>query len=115
MVDALADKRLESEMEGLEKFYQSVRVRASEVTSASGKQQVVKELYERFFRKAFKKQAEALGIVYTPVDIVDFILRGADELSKKHFARGLTDEGVHVLEAFNPTWIQNGGTVELAA
>lgn len=103
MVDALADKRLESETEGLEKFYESVRVRASEVTSASGKQQVVKELYERFFRKAFKKQAEALGIVYTPVEIVDFILRGADDLLKKHFGRGLTDEGVHVLDPFTGT------------
>ncbi|RAV32661.1 DEAD/DEAH box helicase [Corynebacterium heidelbergense] len=103
MVDALADKRLESETEGLEKFYESVRVRASGVTSASGKQQVVKELYERFFRKAFKKQAEALGIVYTPVDIVDFILRGADDLLKKHFSRGLTDEGVHVLDPFTGT------------
>lgn len=103
MVDALADKRLESETEGLEKFYESVRVRASEVTSASGKQQVVKELYERFFRKAFKKQSEALGIVYTPVEIVDFILRGADELLHKHFGRGLTDEGVHVLDPFTGT------------
>ncbi|HJF13162.1 DEAD/DEAH box helicase [Corynebacterium falsenii] len=103
MVDALADKRLESETEGLEKFYESVRVRASEVTSASGKQQVVKELYERFFRKAFKKQAEALGIVYTPVEIVDFILRSADDLLKKHFGRGLTDEGVHVLDPFTGT------------
>lgn len=103
MVDALADKRLESETEGLEKFYESVRVRASEVTSASGKQQVVKELYERFFRKAFKKQAEALGIVYTPVEIVDFILRSADDLLKKHFGRGVTDEGVHVLDPFTGT------------
>ncbi|WP_462398583.1 DEAD/DEAH box helicase [Corynebacterium falsenii] len=103
MVEALADKRLESETEGLEKFYESVRVRASEVTSASGKQQVVKELYERFFRKAFKKQAEALGIVYTPVEIVDFILRSADDLLKKHFGRGLTDEGVHVLDPFTGT------------
>ena len=68
-------------------------MRASEVTSASGKQQVIKELYERFFRKAFKKQAEALGIVYTPVEIVDFILRAADEVSQKHFGRGLSDEG----------------------
>ncbi|AZA14354.1 DEAD/DEAH box helicase [Corynebacterium choanae] len=103
MVDALADKRLESETESLEKFYQSVRVRASEVSSAAGKQQVVKELYERFFRKAFKKQSEALGIVYTPVEIVDFILRGADQLSRQHFGRGLTDEGVHVLDPFTGT------------
>ncbi|MBV7295420.1 DEAD/DEAH box helicase [Corynebacterium sp. TAE3-ERU12] len=103
MVDALADKQLETETEGLEKFYKSVRVRASGVTSASGKQQVVKDLYERFFRKAFKKQADALGIVYTPVEIVDFIIRAADDLMQEHFGRGLTDEGVHILDPFTGT------------
>lgn len=103
MVDALSDAKLESETDSLQKFYESVRVRASEVTSASGKQQVIKELYERFFRKAFKKQSEALGIVYTPVEIVDFILRAADDVSKKHFGRGLSDEGVCILDPFAGT------------
>ena len=103
MVGVLADVNLESETEGLEKFYDSVRVRASEVTSASGKQQVIKDLYERFFRKAFKKQSEALGIVYTPVEIVDFILRAADDVSKKHFGRGLTGEGTCILDPFAGT------------
>nr|VDG64679.1 restriction-modification system LlaBIII [Streptococcus thermophilus] len=61
---------------------------------------MIKELYERFFRKAFKKQSEALGIVYTPVEIVDFILRAADDVSRKHFGKGLTDEGVTILDPF---------------
>ena len=87
----------------MEKFYASVRVRASEVTSASGKQQVIKELYERFFQKAFKRDADKLGIVYTPVEIVDFILRAANDVSKKHFGRGLTDESVHILDPFTGT------------
>ena len=103
MVNALSEANLDTETESLEKFYESVRVRASEVTSASGKQQVIKELYERFFRKAFKKQAEALGIVYTPVEIVDFILRAADEVSQKHFGRGLSEEGVSILDPFAGT------------
>ncbi|MCQ9309962.1 hypothetical protein NQ009_12655, partial [Staphylococcus hyicus] len=103
MVDALADKNLEAETESLEKFYASVRVRASEVTSASGKQQVIKELYERFFRKAFKKQSEALGIVYTPIEIVDLILRAANDVSIKHFGKGLSDEGVCILDPFAGT------------
>lgn len=103
MTDALQDAHLDSETESLEKFYESVHVRASEVTSASGKQQVIKDLYERFFRKAFKKQAEALGIVYTPVEIVDFILRAADEVSHKHFGKGLSDEGVSILDPFAGT------------
>ena len=103
MVKALTKANLDTETESLEKFYESVRVRASEVNSASGKQQVIKELYERFFRKAFKKQSEALGIVYTPVEIVDFILRAADDVSKKHFGKGLTDEGVCILDPFAGT------------
>lgn len=103
MVDALSDAKLESEAESLTKFYESVRIRASEVSSASGKQQVIKDLYERFFRKAFKKQSEALGIVYTPVEIVDFILRSADQISRWHFGKGLTDEGVHILDPFTGT------------
>ncbi|MCQ9677929.1 DEAD/DEAH box helicase [Corynebacterium sp. BF-R-2] len=103
MVKALSKANLDTETESLEKFYESVRVRASEVNSASGKQQVIKELYERFFRKAFKKQSEALGIVYTPVEIVDFILRAADDVSKKHFSKGLTDEGVCILDPFAGT------------
>ena len=103
MVGALSEANLDTETESLEKFYESVRVRASEVKSASGKQQVIKELYERFFQKAFKKQAESLGIVYTPVEIVDFILRAADDVSKKHFGKGLSDEGVCILDPFAGT------------
>ncbi|MCQ9335679.1 DEAD/DEAH box helicase [Corynebacterium phoceense] len=103
MVDALADAKLESETSNLNDFYDSVRSRASDVSSASGKQQVIKDLYERFFRKAFKKQSEALGIVYTPVEIVDFILRSADQISRWHFGKGLTDEGVHILDPFTGT------------
>lgn len=103
MIDAMANNHLDAETEKLDKFYESVRLRAAAVTSASGKQQVIKELYERFFRKAFRKQAEALGIVYTPVEIVDFILRAANDASLEHFGRGLTDEGVTILDPFAGT------------
>lgn len=103
MIDALNDSKLEAETEGLEKFYRSVRVRASEVTSAAGKQEVVKDLYERFFKKAFSKQAEALGIVYTPVELVDFILRAADEAMQLHLGKSLSDEGVHIQDPFTGT------------
>lgn len=103
MVAALSDARLESETDTLQKFYDSVRTRAAAVTSASGKQQVIKDLYERFFRKAFPKEAKKMGIVYTPVEIVDFILRAADEVSRAHFGRGLTDEGTCILDPFAGT------------
>ncbi|MFP7365382.1 DEAD/DEAH box helicase [Corynebacterium callunae] len=103
MADALNDSQLSAETEKLDKFYDSVRIRAAEVNSAAGKQTVIKDLYERFFKKAFKKQSEALGIVYTPVEIVDFILRAADDISKKYFGRGLSDEDVHILDPFTGT------------
>ena len=103
MVDALSDHNVESETESLADFYQSVQRRAEAVNSASGKQQVVKDLYETFFRTAFKKQSEALGIVYTPVEIVDFILRAANDAMWKHFGRTLSDENVHILDPFTGT------------
>lgn len=115
MVEALSDKKLESETASLGKLYDSVRVRASEVTSAAGKQQVIRELYERFFQQAFRKQTEALGIVYIPVEIVDYILRAADYVSRKHFGRGLTDKYTHVLETFMPQRIQMRASLALAA
>ncbi|MBP1054546.1 DEAD/DEAH box helicase [Rhodococcus qingshengii] len=103
MVDTLDDSGLEAETAGLDEFYASVRVRATEVTSAEGKQKVIAELYERFFKIGFKKQSDALGIVYTPVEIVDFILRATDAALRDSFGRGLTDEGVHVLDPFTGT------------
>ncbi|WP_445168250.1 DEAD/DEAH box helicase [Mycolicibacterium sp. Dal123E01] len=103
MVDTLDDSGLEAETAKLEGFYNSVRRRAAEVTSAAGKQEVIAELYEKFFRIGFKKQSEALGIVYTPVEVVDFILRAADDALRAHFGNGLTGEGVHVLDGFTGT------------
>ncbi|MEV8221573.1 DEAD/DEAH box helicase [Dietzia maris] len=103
MVDQLSGANLDAETAKLDSFYDSVRVRASEVTSAEGKQQVIAELYERFFKLGFAKQADALGIVYTPVEIVDFILRATDQALRDTFDRGLTDQDVHVLDGFTGT------------
>lgn len=103
MVDALEGHGLDAETNKLEGFYKSVRVRASGVTSAEGKQQVITELYERFFKLAFPAQADALGIVYTPVEIVDFILRSADDLLRTEFGQTLSAPGVHILDPFTGT------------
>jgi len=103
MVTTLGEAGLEAETESLEAFYTSVRTRASEVTTAEGKQQVIADLYEKFFKLGFKKDADALGIVYTPTEIVDFINRAADDISKEVFGRGLTDENVHILDPFTGT------------
>ncbi len=103
MVDALDGSGLEAETQKLAKFYDSVRLRAEQVVSAEGKQHLIADLYEKFFRTAFKKQSDALGIVYTPTEVVDFILRAADYACREHLGRGLTDEGVHILDGFTGT------------
>lgn len=103
MADALDGSGLEAETKRLAKFYDSVRLRAEQVVGAQGKQHLIADLYQKFFQTAFKKQSDALGIVYTPVELVDFILRAADHAAREHLGRGLTDEGVHILDGFTGT------------
>lgn len=103
MLDVLEGQGLEAETEHLERFYQSVRTRAAAVTDTAGRQTVIHDLYEKFFKNAFPKQAESLGVVYTPVEVVDFMIRAADHLSRQHFGQGLTDEGVTILDPFTGT------------
>ena len=103
MLRMLDGSDLEAETEELEGFYESVRERCTGIDNAVGKQRVITELYERFFSLAFSKTAKSLGIVYTPVEIVDFILRSVDRLARTHLGRGITDKGVHVLDPFTGT------------
>lgn len=103
MLDALDEHRLDDENHSLEKFYDSVRMKVTGVDNAEGRQQLIVKLYDTFFATAFKKTVDKLGIVYTPTEIVDFILRSADDVLRHHFGQGLTDEGVHVLDGFTGT------------
>ena len=91
---------LENETRDLKGFYESVRMRARGIDNSEGRQRVLLELYEKFFANALKKDAERLGIVYTPVEVVDFILHSADGVLRQEFGRSLSDEGVHVLDPF---------------
>jgi predicted helicase len=75
------------------------RQRRHSTTTVQGFEHLIAELYEKFFQTAFKKQSEALGIVYTPVEVVDFILRAPDHAARTHLGKALTDEGVHILDA----------------
>jgi predicted helicase len=103
MVDILEKYNLDSEVANLESFYRSVRIRAEGITNAEGKQKIVTELYEKFFKLAFPRTAESLGIVYTPVEVVDFIIRAVDDVLAKDFGASISDEGVHVLDPFTGT------------
>ncbi len=96
---------LENETRDLERFYESVRFRAMGLDNSAARQRLLMELYEKFFATAMKKEADRLGIVYTPVEIVDFILHSADHVLRKEFDRTLSDAGVHVLDPFTGTGI----------
>ena len=91
---------LEDETRDLEGFYESVQMRARGIDNSEGRQRILLELYEKFFAAALKKETERLGIVYTPVEVVDFILHSADYVLRQEFCRSLSDEGVHVLDPF---------------
>ncbi|HCQ20035.1 MAG: damage-inducible protein [Aphanizomenon flos-aquae LD13] len=103
MLDVLEGQSLQKEVKTLEKFYESVRKKASGIDNAEGKQRIIIELYDKFFRAAFPRLVERLGIVYTPVEVVDFIIKSADFALKQEFGVGLSDEGVHILDPFTGT------------
>ena len=96
---------LENEIRDLERFYASVRFRARGLDNSDARQRVLMELYEKFFSTAMKKDADRLGIVYTPTEIVDFILNSADHVLRQEFGRSLSDEDVHILDPFTGTGI----------
>ena len=100
VLDKLDAYGFKNELKDLEKFYQGISRRLEGIDNSRGRQTVIKELYENFIKTAFPKTAEKLGVAYTPVEIVDFILRSADEILKQEFNKGLTDEGVHIIDPF---------------
>ena len=98
-----AEFGLESETRDLDAFYESVQMRAQGIDNSEGRQQVLSELYENFFVTALRKEADRLGIVYTPVEVVDFILHSANEILQDEFGRDFSEEGVHVIDPFTGT------------
>lgn len=103
MTAILDEQALEKDAEALQKFYESVKMRAAGIDNAEGKQRIIIELYDKFFKTAFPKMVEQLGIVYTPVECVDFIIHSVNDILKKEFGRSLTDENVHILDPFTGT------------
>lgn len=103
MLDLLEDQSFDKDAETLEKFYESVKMRASGIDNAEGKQRIIIELYDKFFKTAFPKMVEKLGIVYTPVEVVDFIVHSVNDVLKKEFDRSISDENIHILDPFTGT------------
>lgn len=100
VLDVLDRQGLEKEAESLTKFYDSVKLRAKGIEDATAKQKIVVELYDKFFKAAFPKLTDRLGIVYTPVEVVDFIIKSVDEVIQSEFGQTLGSEGVHIMDPF---------------
>ena len=103
VLDALQQHHIDKEADTLQRFYDSVKQRAEGIDNAAGKQKIVVELYDKFFRNAFPRMTERLGIVYTPVEVVDFILHSVNHLLKQEFGQTLGSKGVHILDPFTGT------------
>ncbi|MBQ0995876.1 type ISP restriction/modification enzyme [Streptomyces sp. RK62] len=100
MLNILDDQGLDAEAKTLESFYHSVKVRAQDIDNHEGRQRVIVELYDKFFKTALPKTADALGIVYTPIEVVDFIIRSTEQALTKHLGKSLSDEGVQIIDPF---------------
>ncbi|ABM96881.1 DEAD/DEAH box helicase [Methylibium petroleiphilum] len=103
IVELLDDHEVGSETEGLEKFYANVRDRVSLAKSEKSRQEIIRNLYDTFFGSAFPRVAERLGIVYTPIPVVDFIIRSIEVALRRHFDASISDEGVQLLDPFTGT------------
>ncbi|GAA7471092.1 hypothetical protein MMM100_06820 [Helicobacter pylori] len=103
MVQKLATLGLEGETKDLKNLYESVKTEALRAKSQKSQQELIKNLYNTFFKEAFKKQSEKLGIVYTPIEVVDFILRATNGILKKHFKTDFNDKNITIFDPFTGT------------
>ncbi len=103
MVLKLSDLGLEGETKDLKNLYESVKTEALHAKSQKSQQELIKNLYNTFFKEAFKKQSEKLGIVYTPIEVVDFILRATNGILKKHFNTDFNDQSITIFDPFTGT------------
>lgn len=104
MFDLLDDEtKTEEEHQKLQKFYDYVRDTVGDIHEADARQRIIVELYDKFFKVASPRTVEKLGIVYTPVEVVDFIIRSVGYILQREFGRSLSDENVHILDPFTGT------------
>ena len=103
MLEVLESEGMEMDTAVLDKFYMSVRNNVSNIDNLEGKQTIIKNLYEKFFKGAFPLTVEKLGIVYTPVECVDFIIHSVEDILQSEFNTSLTNENVHILDPFTGT------------
>ncbi|GAA9033263.1 DEAD/DEAH box helicase [Helicobacter pylori] len=103
MVEKLSTLGLQGETKDLKNLYESVKTEAMCAKSQKSQQELIKNLYNTFFKEAFRKQSEKLGIVYTPIEVVDFILRATNGILKKHFNTDFNDKNITIFDPFTGT------------
>ena len=103
VLDYLHAASIDTESHSLEKFYDSVKRRAADIVTSIGRQTLILELYDRFFRNAFPRLTQRLGIVYTPTEVVDFIVHSVNDVLQEEFGKSLGSKGVHILDPFTGT------------
>ena len=103
VIDLLDAHHIDNEAKKLDKFYESVKRRADGIDNAEAKQKIIVELYDKFFRNAFPRMTERLGIVYTPVECVDFIIHSVNDILKQEFNQDLGDRNTHIIDPFTGT------------
>lgn len=103
VLKVMDEQGLLKEQERLEDFYESVRIRAEGIDNLKAKQDIIIQLYDKFFKVGFKETTERLGIVFTPVEVVDFIINSVNDILKKYFNKSISDEGIHILDPFTGT------------
>ncbi len=103
MVEKLSTLGLQGETKDLKNLYESVKTEAMHAKSQKSQQELIKNLYNTFFKVAFRKQSEKLGIVYTPIEVVDFILRATNGILKKHFDTDFNDKNITIFDPFTGT------------
>ncbi|GAA9240221.1 DEAD/DEAH box helicase family protein [Helicobacter pylori] len=103
MVEKLSTLGLQGETKDLKNLYESVKTEAMHAKSQKSQQELIKNLYNTFFKVAFRKQSEKLGIVYTPIEVVDFILRATNGILKKHFNTDFNDQNITIFDPFTGT------------
>lgn len=101
ILDRLATNQVfETEREPLAKFYVTMVEKITTIDNLAGKQEIMRTLYDRFFTKAFPSIKDRLGIVFTPVPVVDYILKSAEYAMQRHFGKSLGDSGVSIIDPF---------------
>lgn len=103
IVKELEKSGFAKEQENLAPLYESVKMRAEGVEKAEDKQKIIITLYDKFFKTAFNATTKKLGIVFTPIEVVDFIIKSVDDALKTHFGKTVASENVHILDPFTGT------------